>query len=82
MEISLRLGIKYIWIDSLCIIQEGDEMKDWVHEASLMQQVYSNSTINISALGATDGSKGLFLEQNSSLKIPCLVKPQIMRAGI
>jgi len=30
IQLSLRLGINYIWIDSLCIIQ-GDEV-DWLKE--------------------------------------------------
>lgn len=74
IEVNRRLKIRYIWIDSLCIIQEGDEMKDWSHEASLMQKVYSNSICNISAAGATDGTKGLFFERNLVPKEPIRIK--------
>jgi hypothetical protein len=34
--------------------------EDWEHEAALMSHVYSNSTLNISATAATNGSEGLF----------------------
>ncbi|KAF7886094.1 hypothetical protein EAF00_010197 [Botryotinia globosa] len=33
-----RLGVKYFWIDSLCIIQEGDELADWKREAPVMHE--------------------------------------------
>lgn len=36
------LNIRYIWIDCLCIIQDGPGSKeDWFHESSTMHQVYS-----------------------------------------
>lgn len=36
------LNIRYIWIDCLCIIQDGPGSKeDWIHESSRMHQVYS-----------------------------------------
>lgn len=36
------LNIRYIWIDCLCIIQDGPGSKeDWIQESSRMHQVYS-----------------------------------------
>lgn len=46
---AMRLGINYLWIDCLCIIQEGDELEDWEKEAPTMQNVYSNAHFNICA---------------------------------
>ncbi|TEY73211.1 hypothetical protein BOTCAL_0081g00010 [Botryotinia calthae] len=60
IRISRALGIEYIWIDSLCIIQ--DSSSDWQAEAVLMQSVYSSSEINIAATGAADGRQGCFLQ--------------------
>lgn len=60
IQASRRLGIQYLWIDSLCIIQEGDDRRDWYHEAGLMNKVYMHSYINISAADAEDSTKGLF----------------------
>lgn len=41
------LGIKYIWIDSLCIIRDDDA--DWDTEAAQVSSVYGRSYINIAA---------------------------------
>lgn len=40
-----RLGIRHIWIDSLCIPQDSKE--DWAQEAQQMAQVYRNALVNI-----------------------------------
>jgi hypothetical protein len=62
--ISRRLGVHYIWIDSLTIIQKS--RNDWLREAAQMHHVYSNSFCNISATGATDSSVGLFFDRNTT----------------
>jgi hypothetical protein len=62
INIAKDLGVKYIWIDSLCIIQEGDE--DFRQEAALMCDVYSGSYINIAASGALDGTQGCFYDNH------------------
>lgn len=59
IKITRRLGLEFIWIDSLCIVQ-GNE-KDWENESSLMRSVYGGSTINLAAASAVDGSQGCFL---------------------
>ncbi|KAF1981172.1 HET-domain-containing protein [Aulographum hederae CBS 113979] len=58
MQFTARLGIRYIWIDSLCIVQD-DEI-DWLHQSAQMDRVYSNSYCNLSATCATDSDQGLF----------------------
>ncbi|PVH78553.1 heterokaryon incompatibility, partial [Cadophora sp. DSE1049] len=60
-EVAKRLGVHYIWIDSLCIIQEGDNYSDWKKEAPMMYQVYTNSFLNVSA---NWGSSGLFVKRD------------------
>jgi hypothetical protein len=56
--ITRRLGVQYLWIDSLCIIQ--DSTVDWQHESAVMGQIYWYSFLNISATAARDGTEGLF----------------------
>ncbi|PMD40830.1 HET-domain-containing protein [Hyaloscypha variabilis F] len=51
------LGYKYLWIDSLCIIQ--DSKVDWEHESSQMQDIYTRAILNISANAAHDSTSGL-----------------------
>ncbi|CZR58139.1 uncharacterized protein PAC_08030 [Phialocephala subalpina] len=58
------LGFQYLWIDSLCIIQ--DYPNDWNIEASRMSSVYGNSSINIAASGGIDGSAGLFIARDAN----------------
>ncbi|KAI0407856.1 heterokaryon incompatibility protein-domain-containing protein [Xylaria palmicola] len=62
ITIARRLGSRYIWIDSLCIIQEGDGGQDWMREAPQMAYVYSKSLLNISADWGT-GKQGLFFDR-------------------
>ncbi|KAL2015711.1 hypothetical protein VTK56DRAFT_4907 [Thermocarpiscus australiensis] len=56
--LTRALGIAYLWIDSVCIIQ--DDADDWARESALMTEVYQNAVLTISADGATDSRQGLF----------------------
>jgi hypothetical protein len=58
MIVSRRLGIRYVWIDSLCIIQ--DDLSDWAREAARMASVYSYSYLTIAATKAANCEQGLF----------------------
>lgn len=49
LRVTVALGCQYLWIDSLCIIQDEDDLSDWSHEAGLMHKVYLHSRCNISA---------------------------------
>ena len=60
IEIAQRLGLDYLWIDSLCIIQDDED--DWQKESALMSSVYGGSTITIAASSARDSSQGCFLK--------------------
>ena len=55
MAVARWLKIKYLWIDSLCILQDSKE--DWVKESATMRSVYSHSIMNISATGAADSNR-------------------------
>lgn len=62
VEVTRRLGIPYIWIDSLCIIQEGDDGVDWNREAPKMGDIYNMATLTISAGSCQSSASGLFPE--------------------
>jgi uncharacterized hydantoinase/oxoprolinase family protein len=68
ISITKRLGLKYIWIDSLCIVQ--DSATDWEIESALMSDIYSNSYCNIAAAYTADGTYRCFIGRN-----PDVVKP-------
>ena len=67
-----RLGIRYIWIDSLCILQDSDS--DKLQEIPKMGMYYQNSEINISASTA---GRGLWRRRDGratkQLKVPVTV---------
>ncbi|KAF4456489.1 HET-domain-containing protein [Fusarium austroafricanum] len=59
IDLTRGVGIKYLWIDSLCIIQDDDS--DWDHEAKKMASVYRRAALVIAAADAHDSTDGLFL---------------------
>jgi hypothetical protein len=61
IRIAASLGIDFIWIDSLCIIQNDPD--DWAKQASEMAMIYDNAYITLCATGAKDGATGLFLDR-------------------
>jgi hypothetical protein len=52
VTVCRQLGVEYLWIDSLCIIQ-GDE-NDWIVEASKMGEVYGQAFLVICAASSPD----------------------------
>jgi hypothetical protein len=60
----------YIWIDSLCIIQDFSE--DWQKETNVMQDVYRNGFISVSAFSSSDDTVGLYFDRDLS-KVPTVV---------
>lgn len=59
--VTRRMGIRHIWIDALCIVQ--NDVQDWEREAAQMESVYANSYLTISAAGSTDNSDGCFIRR-------------------
>jgi hypothetical protein len=68
VSFTRSLGIRYLWIDSLCIIQQDHD--DWEIEAGRMRSVYSNSYLNIAATGSSAGNGGCFRERISQTSGP------------
>jgi Heterokaryon incompatibility protein (HET) len=56
VSITHQLGYEYLWIDSLCIIQ--DDQSDWKQESAKMGLVYSNAICVISATGSANSHGG------------------------
>lgn len=45
IEVTRKLGVRYLWIDSLCILQSGERSKeDWEKESAQMREVYNHAT--------------------------------------
>jgi hypothetical protein len=56
LHVTRRLGLEYLWIDSLCIIQDDEE--DRQRESSKMAAVFSDAFITIAATASPDSSGG------------------------
>ena len=51
------LGVRYIWIDSLCIVQ--DSSRSWGLNSRVMDLIYGNAVLTICAADGFDSSTGL-----------------------
>ena len=67
ITITRKLGFRYLWIDSLCIVQ--NDAKEWEEEATKMAMVFQNASVTISATFGVDGTAGCF----SDFEVPLTV---------
>ena len=59
IHITRKFGIRYLWVDALCIIQDSEE--DWQAEAKQMANIYKNSLMTIAvAVDVTAEHRGCF----------------------
>lgn len=56
-KIAKILGLRYIWVDALCIVQ--DDIGDWRHEAPRMGGIYRNAIVTIAAKSSEHADYGL-----------------------
>lgn len=68
---ELDPSLRYLWIDSLCIVQ--DDTEDWAREASLMAHVYSQSFVTLAALSSSDSSQGCNIVDNIQEKVGTMI---------
>lgn len=65
LTITRALGLRYIWIDSLCIIQ--DSVDDWETESVAMDKVYKSALCNIAATAGGNSTRGCFSTRRPEL---------------
>lgn len=80
ISVTHQLGFRYIWIDSLCIIQGSEE--DWRLEAPMMNQVYRNAFLTIGAMASPDAHGGLFRDRDPDMMGPCPIKIRTETDGV
>ncbi|KAF3043498.1 hypothetical protein E8E12_009752 [Didymella heteroderae] len=68
IDVTRRAGIHYLWIDSLCILQDSKD--DWAHESALMGDVYKYGHLNIAATADAEGGDGLFADRHRCVSRP------------
>ena len=75
VEITRSIGVRYIWIDSLCILQ--DDPEDWEHESKTMGDIYQGSFLTISASSSVDKDGGcLFADRQEVPKLSVPFNPK------
>lgn len=67
--VTATLGFTWIWIDSLCIVQ--DSPQDWEIESQMMGRIYGDCTLNIAALSSIGCHGGLFSQRNAQAYRDC-----------
>jgi len=68
ITVAKRLEIPYVWIDSLCILQDSTE--DWLKESSKMGSIYRNSYLCIAATAGKDNNSGFLDKRDLTHKRP------------
>lgn len=70
ITITQVMDIPFLWIDSLCILQDSTE--DWREESARMGDIYKNSTITIAATNAERSSDGFLRDRQPEAR--CALK--------
>lgn len=71
ITIARQLGIRYVWIDALCIIQGN--LDDWDYESNRMAQTYGNAMLTVIAGRAADSRTGFVVNHLKQKAPPCAV---------
>lgn len=72
--VARALGVRYVWIDSLCIIQ--DSRDDWNKQSSMMDQIYAYGLLNLSSMLA-DRAQGLEIHRDPLAISPCILSRRL-----
>ena len=65
--VTRNLFHQYIWIDSLCIVQ--DDPEDWKIEAAKMGSIYERAYVTISATDAQDSTEGFLRKRYNTHRL-------------
>jgi len=65
--LTRNLGIQYIWIDSVCIVQ--DDKQDWEVQSGEMAVIYKNADLTIASVLSPDSTGGCFSQTMPDLKL-------------
>lgn len=83
IDVCRLLDIRYLWIDSLCIIQTSK--LDWDEQGSKMHTVYSQALLVIAADGAANSEEGFLRHpkrNHPSLKLPFCPGKRLDSSGL
>jgi hypothetical protein len=72
IDITRKLSVRYIWIDSLCILQGPDPNPDWEQESVKMGAIFQNSLCTIAATAAENSLVGCFIARTPPTRVVTL----------
>ncbi|KAE8362738.1 HET-domain-containing protein [Aspergillus caelatus] len=83
IDITKRIGCEYVWIDSICIIQDSNE--EWELACETIGYIYGNVYVVIGATLAPNDSAGIYTDrknevayiENCGKRVPILVREKI-----
>ena len=78
ISIARQLHIKYVWIDSLCIIQD---QQDWAVQSQLMHRIYAGGVLNLAELATPTMANGLQLHRDPLEISPCILSGRVPQYG-
>ncbi|KAH7304661.1 heterokaryon incompatibility protein-domain-containing protein [Stachybotrys elegans] len=79
IRVCQRFEISFLWIDSLCIIQDND--KDWEEQSSQMWMVYANAKLVIAAARDMSDEKGFLGPRKPFTDVQLTANRYIKRQG-
>ncbi|KAH8816002.1 heterokaryon incompatibility protein-domain-containing protein [Xylogone sp. PMI_703] len=77
ITVTRELGLRYLWVDSLCIIQDSDD--DKAKEIANMQRNYQSAFITIAAISSRSAYEGFL--NTKDLPVPNSFKLPLLLAG-
>lgn len=79
IHVAKKLGIRYLWIDALCIVQ--DDMKDWEAEAVTMCDIFAHAHVTISAAKSSSAVEHFLqrpVDEMVTLQFQSILDPDIL----
>ena len=67
INVAAAIGIKYLWVDALCIIQ--DDPSDWLYHSTLMGDIFRNSTCTVAIHSANNSEAGFLTPRDDPVDI-------------
>ncbi|KAJ8108700.1 hypothetical protein OPT61_g7988 [Boeremia exigua] len=77
VEVCRALSMRYLWVDALCIIQDGGA--DFLQEVANMGSIYAGSKFTIAAEDSHDCESGLFRKRSPLHRQDCWVECEDVR---
>lgn len=68
IAITRDLGVPYLWIDSLCILQ--DDTEDWDRQCAQMDKIYGSALVTLFAGSSSSCQEGFLQPRGRSIRIP------------